>query len=122
MQKTATTFEVKPCPHPLVERLFSSRSIPLEWGGTTPLNVYIPRQQGDYLYSLVRHYRPATTVEVGMANGISTLFIAAALEENGKGQHVAIDPFQSTDWKGIGVGLVKQAGLSHRVRLIEKPS
>jgi predicted O-methyltransferase YrrM len=86
------------------------------------MEVYIPREEGDYLYSLVRHLRPSTTVEVGMANGLSTLFIAQALRENGHGQHIAIDPFQFTDWTGAGVALLRSAGLESVVRLIEKPS
>lgn len=114
---------IAPCPHPLVERVYASRALPLEAGGTTPLNVYIPREEGDYLYSLVRHYRPAVTVEVGLANGLSALFLTAAHADNGPGgRHIAIDPFQRTDWNNVGVGLLRQAGLGDRVRLVELPS
>src|SRR4051812_30088520 len=87
------------------------------------MNVYIPREEGDYLYSLVRADRPRVTVEVGMANGISTLFIAAGLRDNGDGgRHIAIDPFQASDWQNVGVGLARQAGLGDLVRLVEQPS
>jgi predicted O-methyltransferase YrrM len=114
---------IKPCPHPLVERVYSAQALPLESGGTTPLNVYIPREQGDYLYSLVRHYKPALTIEVGMANGLSTLFISSAHADNGLGgRHIAIDPYQRTDWKNVGIGLIRQAGLVDHIRLIELPS
>lgn len=114
---------ITPCPHPLVHRVFSTRLLPLESGGTTPLNVYIPRDQGDYLYSLVRHYRPAVTIEIGMANGLSTLFLAAAHRDNDAGgRHIAIDPFQATDWHNVGVGLIRQAGLADIVRHVPLPS
>jgi predicted O-methyltransferase YrrM len=105
-----------------VEDIYTKRLLPLKGGGTTPLDVYIPREEGDYLYSLVRQRRPALTVEVGLANGLSALFIAAALRDNGAGTHIAIDPFQHTDWRDIGIGLLRQAGLADLVRLIEKPS
>lgn len=115
-------FSLQRCPHYLLDKIYSERTIPLEDGGTTPLNVYIPREEGDLLYSMVRHNRPKLTVEVGMANGLSTLFIAAALRENGTGTHIAIDPFQHSEWRGVGAQLIRQAGMSDIVRLIEKPS
>jgi predicted O-methyltransferase YrrM len=62
------------------------------------------------------------TVEVGMANGLSSLFIAQALKDNGRGSHIAIDPFQNTDWAGAGMTALCRAGLDSLVRLVEKPS
>ncbi len=111
------------CPCPLIERIFSTRQIELGDGRCHPLDVYIPREEGDLLYRLVRERRPRVTIEVGMANGISTLFMARAHEDNNVGgHHYAIDPFQSTDWEGRGEALVEYAGLSSFVTLIEKPS
>jgi predicted O-methyltransferase YrrM len=86
------------------------------------MNVYIPRDEGDFLYSMVRSLRPTRTLEVGMANGLSSLFIAQALRDNGTGTHTAIDPFQNSDWHGAGMALVKQAGLADLVELVELPS
>ncbi len=83
------------------------------------MNVYIPREEGDYLYSLVRHARPTTSIEVGMANGLSTLFIAAALRDNGSGRHIAIDPFQTTAWRGAGTAVLRRAGLERFVEVRE---
>jgi predicted O-methyltransferase YrrM len=106
----------------LIERIYAERRLPLESGGWTPMNVWIPREEGELLYAVIRELRPLQTVEIGLANGLSTLFITAALEANGAGQHIAIDPFQSSDWNGVGVGLVRHAGLSHRLTVIEQPS
>jgi predicted O-methyltransferase YrrM len=49
--------------------------------------VYIPisPEGGRLLYALVRAVRPATVVEFGMSFGISTLFLAAAVHDNGAG-------------------------------------
>ena len=105
-----------------VDRLYTERRLPLESGGWTAMNVWIPRDEGELLYSIIRELRPAQTIEIGLANGLSTLFITAALEANGTGEHVAIDPFQASDWNNVGIGLVRQAGLAHRLRVIEKPS
>jgi predicted O-methyltransferase YrrM len=87
------------------------------------LSKCVPREEGDYLYSLVRHYKPAVTLEVGLANGLSALFMTAAHRDNGgNGMHIAIDPFQRTDWQNVGVQLMERAGLGDRLRLVELSS
>lgn len=117
-----TPLELLTCPNPQVESLYRSRQVTLEDGRRLPMNVFIPREQGDFLYSMVRHLRPRTTLEVGMANGISTLFIAAALRDNASGLHIAIDPFQSSEWQNAGVALLKIAGLSSWIEVRESYS
>lgn len=115
----SASIAMQACPHPLVEEMYRTRMVPLGDGGTAPMDVYIPRDEGDYLYTLVRHLAPAVTIEVGMANGLSTLFIAQALRDNGVGRHIAIDPFQSTDWQNAGRALIKRAELESLVELRE---
>ncbi|MFL5342205.1 MAG: class I SAM-dependent methyltransferase [Gemmataceae bacterium] len=116
------SLEVQDCPSPVVEEVYRTRRIPSADGTTRPMNVYIPRDEGNLLYTLVRELQPAVTVEVGMANGLSTLFIAEALAANGLGRHVAIDPYQKTDWHSAGLALLRRARLDHLVELIELPS
>lgn len=113
---------LSPCPHPMIKQLYLERRVHRDDRSPAPMDVYIPREQGDYLYSLVRALRPSVTLEVGMANGLSTLFIAQALRENGHGRHIAIDPFQLSDWGGAGLTLLQNAGLDSLVNLIQKPS
>jgi predicted O-methyltransferase YrrM len=106
----------------MIDELYRRRVLPLADGSEKPMDVYIPREEGDYLYTLVRDLKPEVTVEVGMANGLSTLFITQALRDNGFGRHIAIDPFQFSDWGGAGVSLLQHAGLDHLVDVIQKPS
>lgn len=117
-----STFRLSNCRHPTIERLYSERTVSRADGSSGLMDVYIPREQGDYLYSLVRSLRPSVTLEIGMANGLSTFFIAQALRENGHGRHIAIDPFQLSDWGGAGLTLLREAGLDSLVELIQKPS
>lgn len=107
------------CPSPVVESTYSTRKVPTLNGPDLPMGVYIPREEGDFLYSMVRQFRPAITIEVGMANGLSTVFIAEALRENGVGRHIAIDPFQHSDWHGAAIALIRKAGLESYVELME---
>lgn len=110
-------FPMRSCPHPVLDEVYRTRVVPSGDGGTAPMNVYIPREEGDYLYSLVRLLKPTVSVEVGMANGLSTLFIAQALRDNRHGRHIAIDPYQSSEWKDAGMALLDKARLSSLVEL-----
>lgn len=49
--------------------------------------IYMPVSEsgGDLLYSLVRASRPETVIEFGTSFGISTIFLAAAVTDNGTG-------------------------------------
>jgi predicted O-methyltransferase YrrM len=119
---SANGLQLGRCPNPLVQEVFDKKQIPLADGSWTAMDVWIPREEGDFLYSLVRRLRPRLTLEVGMANGVSTLFIAQALMDNDRGRHLAIDPFQYSEWKGAGKALLERGGLDSLVDLIEKPS
>ncbi|MFG2173339.1 O-methyltransferase [Streptomyces niveus] len=53
--------------------------------------VYMPISAagGKLLYSLIRAARPATVVEFGTSFGISTLYLAAAVRDNGTGRVIS---------------------------------
>ncbi len=63
----------------------------------------ISPEQGMWFYELCLAEKPRSTLEIGMAYGYSTLYFLAALAQNQKGDHTAIDPFQRTYWHGIGL-------------------
>ncbi|MEP7026698.1 MAG: class I SAM-dependent methyltransferase [Actinomycetota bacterium] len=54
---------------------------------------YLPvePESGRLLYSLVRATRPATVVEFGTSFGISTIYLAAAVRDNGGGRVVSTE-------------------------------
>jgi len=56
-------------------------------------SAYLPisAQGGRLLYSLVRSARPQTIVEFGTSYGISTLYLAAAVRDNGAGRVVTTE-------------------------------
>jgi SAM-dependent methyltransferase/predicted O-methyltransferase YrrM len=82
----------------------------------------LPRAHADEIARLVRELDLTSTLETGMAYGLSTLAICSVHEQRGDGSHVAIDPYQSRDWRGIGVLNLERAGLSSRARVIEARS
>lgn len=82
----------------------------------------LPRVHAKEIERLVRDMGLTRTLETGMAYGLSTLAICSVHEERGEGDHIAIDPHQSTDWGGIGRLNLKRAGLSGRAEVIEARS
>ena len=60
--------------------------------------------EGMTLHGLCVAAGATSLLEVGLAYGFSTVFLLAALERAGGGRLTSIDPFQATDWHGIGAG------------------
>ena len=75
------------------------------------------------LYQLVRDAQSCSTVlEVGMANGTSTVVMCAALQARGGGHLTSVDPFQTSDYHRKGVEHVARAGFASRHTLVEEPN
>jgi predicted O-methyltransferase YrrM len=74
-----------------------------------------------FLYVFVKLFQPKRILEVGMANGISSAYMATA--QSGylkkKDAHVIIDPFQSTQWSRAGIALLRRLNLHENIRVIE---
>lgn len=90
-------------------------------GETIELSSYLDGTAAEALFRQVVSLRPEVVVEIGMANGISTLAILTALEANGAGRLISIDPNQSTQWRNSGRTSVQRAGLAHRHTVMEEP-
>ena len=81
-----------------------------ESGGKIPLDSNVSASEALELHHAVRELRPQRSLEVGLAKGISTLAILGALEKNGCGHHVVMDPFQE-NFGNAGIEMVRRAGL-----------
>jgi len=110
--------------HPFIEELYATGTVASASGGTRDLEeASVPRADGEVLYELARRVpEGATTLETGMAFGLSTLFICAAHEARGGGQHLAIDPYQSSHWESIGELNLERAGLAGRCTVLSDRS
>ena len=117
--------------NPVLSRILSTHRVT---DGTVTLNLnhpdtpgrdsHVTEDEGAILQRIVDEIRPATTLEVGMAYGVSTLFICEALRRS-SGRHAihyAIDPYQATLWRSIGRHHVAEAGFDSMVRVIEERS
>lgn len=62
------------------------------------------------LQRLIKELRPVVSLEVGLAYGISALYICEALREVGAKRHIVIDPNQQNHWQNIGLHNIQAAG------------
>jgi len=81
-------------------------------------DIYIPisAEAGKLLYALVRAGRPETVVEFGTSFGISTIYLAAAVTDNGAG-HVVTTELSTAKAEAARSNL-RQAGVSEAVTIL----
>src|SRR5436309_9405306 len=107
----------------VLQRLYAEKEVVHRNGRRKPIcPPGLPVDRGEYLFRLVRERRPALTLEIGFAYGVSTLFIAEALRQNGRGRHLVIDPLQHSRFEGLGLRHVDEAGLARWITFYEEPS
>lgn len=117
--------------NPTIENIFATGTV-LD-GDDQPFQAFptsIQYTEGQVLYRIVSQPHVQRTLEIGLAYGISTLFIAQALYdkqqppvgEKGQPAHTAMDPLQAELWKNIGLANLKRAGLQQFLRFYPRPS
>jgi predicted O-methyltransferase YrrM len=81
--------------------------------------IYMPisPEGGRLLYSLVRAVQPATVVEFGTSFGVSTLYLAAAVRDNGSGRVITTE--MSKEKIDTALGTFAEAGLDDVITLLE---
>ena len=78
---------------------------------------HISPEQGTVLYEHIRRTRPSRALELGTARGVSTAYIAAAMEANGHGEVVTVDSSLFPWNDPAPEEVLERAGLLHRVTL-----
>lgn len=79
--------------------------------------VAVGAAEGEALRAWVIKEKAVYTIEVGLAYGISALFICEGLLTNGNQniRHVALDPYQATSFKNLGLQFLEEAGVAHLI-------
>lgn len=109
----------------LADILRSKKSLAAD--GKTLLDVHstISAEEGGMLSRLIAARKPEASLEVGLAFGVSALFICEALAQvSPSPRHVVIDPAQNAEayWRGAGLANLRRAGFGDFVEFVEKPS
>jgi predicted O-methyltransferase YrrM len=106
----------------VVDEAYRRGSVPDEAGAPMSLIPHsVDRQFGAALRDLAIGHGAERTIEVGLALGMSALFLCQAVLARG-GRHVAIDPFQQESWNGAGLRTLREAGVGELVEVIEEES
>jgi predicted O-methyltransferase YrrM len=111
--------------NPVLERILSTGTIRAEGGEELELRASIQPEEGEFLQRQIREIRPKVSLEVGMAYGVSSLYICEAMKEVGGQKHITIDPLQSSPppgWHGIGMKHIREAGFGEMVEHYCEPS
>ncbi len=82
---------------------------------------YIQPERGHVLYRHIRTYRPRRVLELGIGHGVSSCYMAAALDENGNGHLTCVD-LLSAEFCPSAEELLSQAGLEERVCIYREQS
>jgi predicted O-methyltransferase YrrM len=99
---------------PLIETILRTGQVTADDGATLPLGGHIDSIEGAFIARLIENLQPTSTLEIGCAYGISSLFICDTLRRlNPAARHTIIDPHESTLYRGIGVTNLRRAELNN---------
>jgi len=90
-----------------VENLFDKKIVQDIDLNEIPLHSGVSKKDGEFLQKIISENKFKTTIEVGCAYGISSLYICAATSQFDNYFHTIIDPFQK-EWKNIGLLNIKR--------------
>ena len=87
-----------------LQALYERKSQRGDDGSLQPIDATtrIQPEEGLELMALLEQAGADAVLEIGLAYGFSSQFLLGGLQQRGGGRLVAIDPFQRTDWHGIG--------------------
>lgn len=98
--------------NPVLAAILENGEFPGPDGQMIKVRAQISRRQGEFLQRIVSDLKPTTTLEVGLAYGVSAMYICDALDRTADVRHIVMDSHQLTDvWdQGAGLNNLKQAG------------
>lgn len=109
-------------PMELMRKIYETRTVSDANGVSLPLDAEIRLPLAEALYRVVSEHTPGLALEIGMAQGMSTLAILGGLcAGNANGTLISVDPHQSTSYRGVGRTNVRLCGMSDQHRLVEQP-
>ncbi len=110
--------------NPVLSNILETGFVQCADGQMVKAHSHIPRQEGEFLQSVIDEVRPGTSLEIGLAYGVSTLFICDALARLPGPRHIVVDPaqFDNEYWKGAGIHNLKMAGYADMIEFYDLPS
>ena len=109
----------------LIETLYSAGFAIGKNGKKFDLGCISTRRNLQTIEHLMKHSSPSNTLEVGLGfGGSAVVFAAMHRKRNSSGHraHIAIDPYQDTQWDGAGRLKLQEADLSDFVEVLDEKS
>jgi len=109
----------------IIREIYRSGLVHGEDGAEYPIeNTSVTPERGRFIGDLCRAEHATATIEIGMAWGLSTLFLLEALAANEAPpcSHLVSDPFQSSRWHGAALRSIREAGAAEMIEFYEEPS
>ena len=101
--------------HPVIDEIESTGLTTLSDGTRVPIHGNVGPDSGKVIQRAIEATRPRMGIEVGLAFGISTLYILDAMQLHGGGSLIGMDPAQhDATWRGGGLHNVNRAGFGDR--------
>ena len=109
--------------HPIIDEIESTGLTKLSDGTLIPIRANVGPESGKVIQRAVEATRPRMGLEVGLAFGMSTLYILDAMQQHGGGSLIGMDPAQhDMTWRGGGLHNVQRAGFRDRYLFHEESS
>jgi predicted O-methyltransferase YrrM len=109
--------------NPVLAEILRTDRVKDENGVGLPLRSHMNEAEGELIARVFEAVKPETSLEIGFAYGVSTLFACEALNHNQKPcRHIVIDPNQSSLFGGIGLINVERSGYRGLLDFVEEPS
>ncbi len=106
----------------LIDKIYKERQVhDADGKAINPFPASIRRGLGEAFAELIAERNLTSSIEIGLAYGMSALFIAGAHKQRGNGSHVAVDPGQD-NYHNIGKLNLERAGLDSITEVLEVPS
>jgi len=103
-----------------LEKAYKEQKVKDIEGNLVDFHSGITEQEAEMLIRVINDNKPKVSLEIGLAMGTSAVcFCDTEKRLNQNSMHYAIDPFQFSDWKGIGVNMISTSQLSDNFTLIQ---
>lgn len=97
--------------NPILQHILATQEVQPAAGEAFPLHSHIPQLECEIIQQWLRYYHCRNGIEIGLAFGISALFICDVLQEQSEPSYHIFDPHQNKEkWRGIGLLNLERAG------------
>jgi predicted O-methyltransferase YrrM len=98
--------------HDILKEILETGQVIDENNNVFKLHSHTEAKQGKELQRILTEIKPKVSLEIGLAYGISSLFILEVISKLENSRHIIIDPFPDVYWNNIGLVNIKRAGYS----------